>query len=699
MSASFGGATNYHGPKEKHASLISNCKDVINDNLTYDRAKANTGLLGGNCSQAFGRVSNYLQVCQFGCSKWPCDHLIKAWPCPVKCGLQWPCQHILFKSCSPCTSVPIQNYICGATGESCRARVPTPEEVAKNTSPGIGTRMLSTTKLLYPQLVDQRCNDLVYGQQCETADYPNNKLLLGTRTDKYTGQCFQILADPLPGPTTERNQRQASTINRPHPMLMMYQGTYETPMGKYSRKKEATELSILTDPCNSVKPQRFYETGPNVFGDELYKESTRSLRQNMVKRELYHNKNDMLPEVPQLGRERPFGYIGSTPMYRVLPPLPVTQNLDLTRPRDVGITEVPTQCQPSSVQSQMRLYGSLTENKEIGNYDTTPIKKLLSYNWLTVAREYTPTANQQNNQVLLNLNSTTNKNNNDQVIQRSAPVTNVDHGLVIVNTNANANSKNGKTVFENNIFGFDNSSLAQLSPVVTNNNINSVNNKGLWLGNTDQIINSNIIMPVSNSDNAHISAMNEQKRQNVQINPIEHNTTLDSAVYIDDKLNIINPISIATAKTNTINFADRANTQLFNSNIISTPTLIINAAPDSLVHTDNRLIDTSNIFSPQNKYIMENNVFVPSVTSSHKKKQDCAISQLNGYSITSGAYAQNLDSSTEKTKSLGGLDSVPMQSVPIGPSALYRHSDVSLGTQRKDQQRSSTNAIAMRLGF
>lgn len=189
--------------------------------------------------------------------------------------------------------------------------------------------------------------------------YSIGKQVIGLKRDKYTGDLFQVVTNVMPPPTSEKNARPWSSINRAHPMLASYEGTYSTP-NPYKRRKEANlggladlwEMANGTCPNNTVlscgpnqlktmtladlfalsKEQQYFKwaskAGPATFGDQVYADVRRSLITNQVSQPLYFNKTGELPSPQISGKEVPYGYIGYQNMVRFLPRLPQTQQLD-----------------------------------------------------------------------------------------------------------------------------------------------------------------------------------------------------------------------------------------------------------------------------------------------------------------------------------------------------------------------------------
>lgn len=79
-----------------------------------------------------------------------------------------------------------------------------------------------------------------------------------------------------------------------------------------------------------------------------YVEPVRKIQQNLVKQDLYHNRNGLLPD-KQIGREVPYGYVGYQNMARFLPYVIPTQQLDTIQSAIITDPVIPGGCQPNTI--------------------------------------------------------------------------------------------------------------------------------------------------------------------------------------------------------------------------------------------------------------------------------------------------------------------------------------------------------------
>lgn len=185
-------------------------------------------------------------------------------------------------------------------------------------------------------VADALMNDLVC-KKSYAAPYPIGKEIFAVRRDPYTGIIEELTHNVMPPPTTERGERLPSTLCREHPRMTALQGGYNRPFKNSKTEQNFSGLLDLQEMANGNYEQFWRNAsraGQPVEGTAaILEQQVREQRQLLNGRDLYHNKNGFLPEVQQMGKELPFGFIGNVEMARYLPALIPTQKLDLVHTR------------------------------------------------------------------------------------------------------------------------------------------------------------------------------------------------------------------------------------------------------------------------------------------------------------------------------------------------------------------------------
>jgi hypothetical protein len=145
-----------------------------------------------------------------------------------------------------------------------------------------------------------------------------NLISTGTLINPYTGEVSECFENQLPPPNTTKGALLKSQLAHPNPMLInlqQFNGHLPPP-----RKHELAGADFK--PVSALG-------GGSVFGNVAYDgEIARQSRQYLA-RDLYGNQDGTPVVTPDLPKEQPWGYRGLQPMYRFVPVLPATQELDL----------------------------------------------------------------------------------------------------------------------------------------------------------------------------------------------------------------------------------------------------------------------------------------------------------------------------------------------------------------------------------
>lgn len=145
-------------------------------------------------------------------------------------------------------------------------------------------------------------------------DNTENKVSTGIMVNPYTGEMFETFENEMPPPNTDKSipSDRFEIIN---PKLLQMYGGYNPNRSK-PKKQEV---------CLDVPGTDF---GTNVWGDQLYEEERRKRMTEIVNRDLWNHRDGDYSTTAAVAKEKPAGFVGVHPMYRALPYLPPTQDLD-----------------------------------------------------------------------------------------------------------------------------------------------------------------------------------------------------------------------------------------------------------------------------------------------------------------------------------------------------------------------------------
>jgi hypothetical protein len=146
-------------------------------------------------------------------------------------------------------------------------------------------------------------------------DREEEKESMGVFTNPYTGETAELFQAAMPPPDTDKSIL-PSTLKRTNPQLIWMNGG-EDPNAPRPNKKEI---------CLEM-PGADY--GPNPWGTQLYADQIGKMQTNLVMRDVFNNRNGILPGEQAFNKEQPFGYVGLQNMTRWQPYLPPTQFLDI----------------------------------------------------------------------------------------------------------------------------------------------------------------------------------------------------------------------------------------------------------------------------------------------------------------------------------------------------------------------------------
>jgi hypothetical protein len=145
-------------------------------------------------------------------------------------------------------------------------------------------------------------------------DNTENKISTGIMTNPYTGEMYETFENAMPPPNTDK-YIPADRFEMANPKLLQMFGGVNDHAPK-PKKKEV---------CLDVPGTDF---GNNVWGDQLYEEERRKRMFEIVNRELWNSRNGDYSTTSSVAKEKPAGFVGVQQMYRALPYLPPTQELD-----------------------------------------------------------------------------------------------------------------------------------------------------------------------------------------------------------------------------------------------------------------------------------------------------------------------------------------------------------------------------------
>ena len=343
--------------------------------LTLDRAHAGVDRTFGACYQRMchcpvkcGKLNcEHVKVCPQRCGKYNCEHLnvnvdVRTGPaghkvCPYNCGKP-NCEHLNVNvdvRTGPAVPHKVCPYNCGKPNcEHLNVNVdvrtshgghkvcpyncgkPNCEHINVN----VHVQQTGVRKCPYNCGVPNCVHLLPLpppATNCKyVCPYPSGRRVTGYRTNPYTGEVYELTENLLPPPTTEKGALLRSSYLRSHPRLVALQGGYDTVRKDLHRTEQ--NLDVRGDCISDAK---LAKNGPNLFGDQQYADARRQIANQFIGRDLYWNRNGYLPEAQQLGKERAFGFVGYQQMYRVIPPLVPTQQLD-TIPAPQPVSECTT---------------------------------------------------------------------------------------------------------------------------------------------------------------------------------------------------------------------------------------------------------------------------------------------------------------------------------------------------------------------
>jgi len=146
-------------------------------------------------------------------------------------------------------------------------------------------------------------------------DREEEKESLGVFTNPYTGETAELFQAAMPPPDTDKSLL-PSTLKRTNPQLIWMNGGEDPNLPRPNKKEICLEM-----------PGADY--GPNPWGTQLYADQIGNIQQNLVMRDVFNNRNGILPGEQAFNKEQPFGFVGLQDMTRWTPYLPPTQFLDI----------------------------------------------------------------------------------------------------------------------------------------------------------------------------------------------------------------------------------------------------------------------------------------------------------------------------------------------------------------------------------
>lgn len=145
-------------------------------------------------------------------------------------------------------------------------------------------------------------------------DNTENKISTGIMVNPYTGEMYETFENQMPPPNKDKFIP-ADRFEIVNPKLLQMFGG----VNNHAPKPKKKEI------CLDVPGTDF---GNNVWGDQLYAEERRKRMLEVIHRELWNNRSGDSSTASAVAKEKPAGFVGVQQMYRALPYLPPTQELD-----------------------------------------------------------------------------------------------------------------------------------------------------------------------------------------------------------------------------------------------------------------------------------------------------------------------------------------------------------------------------------
>lgn len=145
-------------------------------------------------------------------------------------------------------------------------------------------------------------------------DNTENKISTGIMVNPYTGEMYETFENAMPPPNADK-YIPADRFEMVNPKLLQMFGGVDDHAPK-PKKKEV---------CLDVPGTDF---GNNVWGDQLYEEERRKRMFEVINRDIWNHRDGDYSTGSAVAKEKPAGFVGVQQMYRALPYLPPTQELD-----------------------------------------------------------------------------------------------------------------------------------------------------------------------------------------------------------------------------------------------------------------------------------------------------------------------------------------------------------------------------------